>query len=53
MDRDPERRRSETWLRRSTTLADIGEGVEIDIVAGDVGAAGGRPPLRRQRKEAA
>ena len=36
MDRDPERRRSKTWLRRSTTLADIGNGVEIDIVAGDV-----------------
>ena len=36
MDRDPERRRSETWLRRSTTLADIGEGVEIDLVQGDV-----------------
>ena len=36
MDRDPERRRSEGWLRRSTTLADIGQGVEIDIVPGDV-----------------
>ena len=36
MDRDPERRRSETWLRRSTTLADIGKGVEIDLVQGDV-----------------
>ena len=36
MDRDSERRRSESWLRQSTTLADIGEGVEIDIVPGDV-----------------
>ena len=36
MDRDPERRRSEHWLRQSTTLADVGEGVEIDLVQGDV-----------------
>ena len=36
LDRDPERRRSESWLRQSTTLADIGQGVEIDIVPGDV-----------------
>ena len=36
MDRDPERRRSEHWLRQSTTLADIGQGVEIDLVQGDV-----------------
>ena len=36
LDRDPERRRSENWLRQSTTLADIGQGVEIDIVPGDV-----------------
>ena len=36
MDRDPERRRSEHWLRQSTTLAKIGDGVEIDIVSGDV-----------------
>ena len=36
MDRDPERRRSEHWLRQSTTLAKIGSGVEIDIVSGDV-----------------
>ena len=36
MDRDPERRRSEQWLRQSTTLAKIGNGVEIDIVSGDV-----------------
>ena len=36
MDRDPERRRGETWLRRSTTLADIGKGIEIDLVQGDV-----------------
>ena len=36
MDRDPERRRSEHWLRKSTTLADVGEGIEIDLVQGDV-----------------
>ena len=36
MDRDPARRRTEHWLRRSTTLAAIGEGVEIDLVKGDV-----------------
>ena len=36
MDRDPERRRSEHWLRQSTTLLDVGEGVEIDLVQGDV-----------------
>ena len=36
MDRDPERRRSESWLRRSTTLTDIGKGLEIDLVQGDV-----------------
>ena len=36
MDRDPARRRSEHWLRRSTTLAAIGEGIEIDLVQGDV-----------------
>ena len=37
MDRDPRTaRRSEHWLRRSTTLADVGEGVEIDLVQGDV-----------------
>ena len=36
MDRDPERSRSESWLRQSTTLADIGQGAEIDIVSGDV-----------------
>ena len=36
MDRDPERRRSEYWLRQSTTLAAMGEGVEIDLVQGDV-----------------
>ncbi len=40
MDRDPERRRNESWLRRSTTLADIGDGVEIDIVSGDVSDEG-------------
>ncbi len=36
IDRDPERRRSESWLRRSTTLADLGEEVEIDLVQGDI-----------------
>ncbi len=36
MDRDPERRRSEYWLRQSTTLAAMGEGVEIDLVQGDL-----------------
>ena len=36
MDRDPERRRSEYWLRQSTTLAAMGEGLEIDLVKGDV-----------------
>ena len=36
MDRDPERHRSEYWLRRSTTLAAMGEGVEIDLGQGDV-----------------
>ena len=36
MDRDPARRRNEHWLRRSTTLAAIGEGIEIDLVQGDV-----------------
>ena len=36
MDRDPERRRSEYWLRQSTTLAAMGEGLEIDLVQGDV-----------------
>ncbi|MDE0050116.1 MAG: SDR family NAD(P)-dependent oxidoreductase [Rhodospirillales bacterium] len=36
MDRDPARRRSESWLRRSTTLTDIGKGLEIDLVQGDV-----------------
>ena len=36
MDRDPERRRTEYWLRQSTTLAAMGEGLEIDLVQGDV-----------------
>ncbi len=36
MDRDPEGRRDESWLRQSTTLGDLGEGVEIDLVQGDV-----------------
>ena len=36
MDRDPERRSTEYWLRQSTTLTVIGKGVEIDLVQGDV-----------------
>jgi len=36
MDRDPERRRSVDWVRRSTTLPNMSEEVEIDIVSGDV-----------------
>ena len=36
MDRDPERRRSADWVRGSTTLNNMSEDVEIDIVAGDV-----------------
>ena len=36
MDRDPERRRSVDWVRQSSTLADMDEEVEVDIVAGDV-----------------
>ena len=54
MDRDPERRRSEHWLRQSTTLAAMGEGVEIDLVQGDVAVeadvrrcvAGAKRPLK-------
>ncbi len=36
MDRDPERRRTVDWIRRSTTLINLPEEVEIDIVPGDV-----------------
>ena len=36
MDRDPERRRSVEWIRRSTTLINMSQDVEIDIVSGDV-----------------
>ena len=36
MDRDPERRRSVEWIRRSTTLINMNQDVEIDIVSGDV-----------------
>ena len=36
IDRDPERRRSESWMRRSTTLSDLEEGIEIDLVYGDI-----------------
>ena len=37
MDRDPERRRDAEWVRRSSALAYMDEGVEFDIVLGDVG----------------
>ena len=36
MDRDPERRRSVDWVRRSTALINMSEEAEIDIVPGDV-----------------
>ena len=36
MDRDPERRRSVDWVRRSTTLINMNVDVEIDIVSADV-----------------
>ena len=36
MDRDPELRRTVDWIRRSTTLINLREEVEIDIVSGDV-----------------
>ena len=36
MDRDPELRRNESWLRRTTTLGEVGDGVVIDLVPGDV-----------------
>ena len=36
MDRDPARRRNAQWLQRSTTLAAIGDGIELDLVQGDV-----------------
>ena len=36
MDRDPERRRSGDWVRRSTTLINMDVDVEIEIVTGDV-----------------
>ena len=36
MDRDPQRGRDATWIRRSSALAYMDEGVELDIVTGDV-----------------
>ncbi|MDE0699087.1 MAG: SDR family NAD(P)-dependent oxidoreductase, partial [Boseongicola sp.] len=36
MDRDPERRRSADWLRKSTALQHMAQECEIEIVAGDV-----------------
>ena len=36
MDRDPERRRNVDWIRRSTTLINMSEDIEIDIISGDV-----------------
>ncbi len=36
MDRDPKRRRSVDWVRRSTTLNNMKKEVDIDIVPGDV-----------------
>ena len=36
MDRDPERRRTADWVRQSSALVYMDEGVEFDIVQGDV-----------------
>ncbi|MCY4132636.1 MAG: beta-ketoacyl reductase, partial [Nitrospira sp.] len=36
MDRDPQRRRSVDWVRKTSALWYLSEEVEIDIVAGDV-----------------
>ena len=36
MDRDPELRRGPDWIRQSSALAYMADGVEIDIVSGDV-----------------
>ncbi len=36
LDRDPQRRRSADWLRRTSALWYLPEEIEIDIVAGDV-----------------
>ena len=36
LDRDPQRRRSADWLRRTSALFYLPEDIEIDIVAGDV-----------------
>ena len=36
LDRDPQRRRSADWLRKTSALWYLSEEIEIDIVAGDV-----------------
>ena len=36
LDRDPQRRRSADWLRKTSALWYLSEDIEIDIVAGDV-----------------
>ena len=36
MDRDPERRRSDDWVRKTSALWYLTEAIEIDIVSGDV-----------------
>ena len=36
LDRDPERRRSADWVRKTSALMYLTEGIEIDIVPGDV-----------------
>ncbi|MCY4376293.1 MAG: KR domain-containing protein, partial [Spirochaetaceae bacterium] len=36
LDRDPQRRRSADWLRRTSALWYLPEDIEIDVVAGDV-----------------
>ncbi len=37
LDRDPERRRTEEWVRRSSALWKLSEPCELDIVSGDAG----------------
>ena len=39
MDRDPERRRTAEWVRRTGSLSGLEQHVELDIVAGDVACA--------------
>ena len=40
MDRDPERRRSDDWVRKTSALWYLTEAMEIDIVSGDVALEG-------------